>query len=103
MKQTLFFILFLSFISCGKKSEDKPKVSACEKKLNEYHICLLSQFYSASCDNMTEQRSKELIEFCQKKHITEDLKKQCTEKMNEYQKTISDQKLNKCKKTGAEK
>ena len=98
MKAIFLFIFFLMFISCKKKSEDEPKPSACETKLKDYHICLLSQFYSATCVNMTEQRSKELIDFCQQKHITADLKTQCPEKINNYQKTISEQKLNKCKK-----
>ena len=100
MKATLIFILFLSFISCGQK--DEPKLSACEKKLNDYHVCLLSQFYTATCEVMTEQKSKELIEFCQKNNITDDLKAECPKKMNTYQTTISEQKLNKCKKVGAE-
>ena len=100
MKAIFLFIFFLLVISCDKEAVDEPKLSACETKLKDYHICLLSQFYSATCVNMTEQRSKELIDFCQQKYITEDLKTKCQEKINNYQKTISEQKLNRCKKAG---
>lgn len=88
------------FISCAKKdkepsSEQKPP--SCDDKLEAFKTCLLSQFFSVTCPALTDQKNIALKQLCKKHSLTSDLEKECPQTAKDLQKTISEQKLNKCK------
>ena len=94
MKLIILFASFSGLLGC--KSEKKPPV--CDTKLEKFKTCLLSQFYSLSCPDLTDQEALETKEFCVNKDTTPALKKQCPQKIEDLQKKISEDKFNKCKR-----
>ena len=96
-KLIFLFICLLSFIACEKRQEKKSSVQkkspTCLEKLEDFKTCLLSQFYSVSCPDMTVEKRKVLIELCQKKHLHSALEKECPQPIQDLQKSISEKKV----------
>ena len=100
--KAIFILFFIFFIACEQRDREPPskeqKPKSCPEKLKGFHICLLSQFYSVPCEKLTEQESIEIQAFCKEPNTTPALEKECPQKIQELQKTISKEKFNKCKK-----
>ena len=100
-KLIFLFICLLSFIACEQRDKEPPssekKPPSCSEKLKDFHTCLLSQFYSLPCERLTEQESTETKAFCKEKDSIPALEKECPQKIQDLQKSISEQKFNKCK------
>ena len=102
LRATVLLFFFSLFIACDKRQEKESSVQkkplTCDEKLENFKTCLLSQFYSVSCPTLNEKKSLALKELCKRISLNSALEKECPQKIKEFQKTISEQKFNKCKK-----